>query len=334
MDNLTHSLIGILLSRAGLRRLTPRATLLCVAAANVPDLDIVAASKGALPYLEVHRGWTHSLVMAPLLALPPLLLVWLFVRKPEQRFGRWAGAYLASLAAVLSHDLLDWLNVYGVRLFLPLDPTWFRLDLVFIVDIWIWALLLGGAVAPLLARLVNAEIGARSGPGYAGAIATLTLLLLFIVGRGQLHEHALATLNARRYDTSPVRRIAAFPTPANPWRWTGLVETDGEYRIFNINLLGDFDPDSARVLFKPVSNSALASAQQTASARAFLSFSQFPFWRLTPSAGGEGGTEIDLTDLRFGLPDEGRFRVSILLDAHDRPVRESFTFGTMARGSP
>ena len=40
MDNLTHSLTGLMLSRAGLNRFYPRATLVLVIAANIPDIDI------------------------------------------------------------------------------------------------------------------------------------------------------------------------------------------------------------------------------------------------------------------------------------------------------
>ena len=41
MDNLTHTLTGVLLARAGLNRLTPRAMLIVIIAANVPDFDVV-----------------------------------------------------------------------------------------------------------------------------------------------------------------------------------------------------------------------------------------------------------------------------------------------------
>ncbi|MBM3775688.1 MAG: metal-dependent hydrolase, partial [Acidobacteria bacterium] len=69
MDNLTHSLTGLLLARAGLDRLTPRAHWVLLAAANAPDLDVVSAASGALAYLQYHRHGTHSLALLPLMAL-------------------------------------------------------------------------------------------------------------------------------------------------------------------------------------------------------------------------------------------------------------------------
>ena len=39
MDNLTHSLVGALLGRMGLKRLTSRAMPALILAANLPDID-------------------------------------------------------------------------------------------------------------------------------------------------------------------------------------------------------------------------------------------------------------------------------------------------------
>jgi membrane-bound metal-dependent hydrolase YbcI (DUF457 family) len=42
--------------------------------------------------------------------------------------------YLGCVVAVLSHLLLDWTNVYGVRLMLPFSAKWYRLDSTDIID--------------------------------------------------------------------------------------------------------------------------------------------------------------------------------------------------------
>ncbi|MGB8507563.1 MAG: metal-dependent hydrolase, partial [Pyrinomonadaceae bacterium] len=62
MDNLTHSLVGLVAAKAGLERTSPYATLLCVLAANAPDADIVTLFGGRFTYLEQHRGISHSIV--------------------------------------------------------------------------------------------------------------------------------------------------------------------------------------------------------------------------------------------------------------------------------
>lgn len=149
MDNLTHSLFGLAAAKAGLERRTPYATFVCVAAANLPDVDIVARINGAAFYLEHHRGITHSIVGTLALAFVfPLLIyagerLWARMRGVEPR-ARLKGLLVCSVLLTASHPLLDWTNSYGVRPWLPWDGGWIYGDLLFVVDPWVW-LVLGGA---------------------------------------------------------------------------------------------------------------------------------------------------------------------------------------------
>ena len=101
MENLTHTLVGLMLARVGLEKTTPRGTGMMMLAANAPDVDAVFWFGGTLPYLEYHRSYTHSLALMPLVALLPMLLA-------RARFS-WR-SFAASMAGVLSHLLLDWTN--------------------------------------------------------------------------------------------------------------------------------------------------------------------------------------------------------------------------------
>lgn len=115
MDNVTHSLTGLALSRAGLQRFCPRAVWLLVLAANAPDGDIIFAGQGGFSYLQHHRGYTHSLLGAPLMAaLTVLVIAGVF----RERLP-WLRAWLLCLLGLASHLLLDWTNSYGIRLLLP-----------------------------------------------------------------------------------------------------------------------------------------------------------------------------------------------------------------------
>jgi inner membrane protein len=149
MDNLTHTLVGLTAAKAGLERLSPGATAVCLLAANAPDADIVATFGGSWFYLKHHRGITHSIVgtLAIALLIPLLfyagdrLLARLRARAPGVRLR---GLVVASLLVSASHPLMDWTNNYGVRPLLPWDGRWFYGDLVYIIDPWLW-LSLGGA---------------------------------------------------------------------------------------------------------------------------------------------------------------------------------------------
>ncbi len=164
MDNLTHSLIGLAAAKAGLDRLSPAATPLCIVAANLPDADIITGVFGdRWTYLQHHRGITHSVVgtislafILPLLFyLADLLLARVRKRAPVVRLR---GLTIASLLVTATHPLMDWTNNYGVRPLLPWNPRWFYGDFVFILDPFLW-LTLGGAAFLLTSKSWKQIIG-------------------------------------------------------------------------------------------------------------------------------------------------------------------------------
>src|ERR1051325_9084682 len=194
MDNLTHSLVGLTLARTGLGGSTPRIALLMVLASNIPDVDIVAALGGSVTYLEYHRGYSHALLLAPLMALLPMILVWRFC----------ARAFLCSLLCVVTHIALDITNIYGVRALLPFSAKWLRMDITDIVDPWILAILIFAMAAPALARLVTDEVRSARRPSptpyRAWAIFALSALFIYDGARWMLHERALHTLASHIYN--------------------------------------------------------------------------------------------------------------------------------------
>jgi inner membrane protein len=150
MDNLTHSLVGLTAAKAGLERLSPAATALCLIAANLPDSDIAVLLFGdRWTYLKHHRGITHAIIGAICLAvILPLVFyaIDLLLARWKRRDPviRLRGLLIASFVVTATHPLLDWLNNYGVRPFLPWSPQWAYGDLIYIVDPFLW-LLFGGA---------------------------------------------------------------------------------------------------------------------------------------------------------------------------------------------
>lgn len=144
MDNITHSLVGLALAETGLKRATPLATATLVIAANFPDIDIVTGLSGSLFYLEHHRGITHALAALPVLSLLLAALIFWYSRW-KGRGARFAPLAGLSLLGIVTHPLLDLLNSYGWRPFLPWNHRWFYGDTAFVIDPWLWVFL-GGAL--------------------------------------------------------------------------------------------------------------------------------------------------------------------------------------------
>ncbi|HEX9806790.1 MAG TPA: metal-dependent hydrolase, partial [Alteraurantiacibacter sp.] len=150
MDNLTHSLVGALIGQAGLKRKTGLAMPALIIGANLPDVDAACLFwLDGVQHLAFRRGITHG---PPALILLPLVLAGLlygFDRWQERRGKRPEGRlpvsfkwlYLLSFIGCLTHPALDWLNVYGIRLLEPFSSEWFYGDTLFIIDVWLWALM-------------------------------------------------------------------------------------------------------------------------------------------------------------------------------------------------
>lgn len=182
MDNLTHSLVGLTLAKAGLERLSPAATAVSVLAANSPDADVVVglfADRWTL--LHHHRGITHSIVGTLCLALVLPIIVYGIDRllahpRGRQPTIRFRGLFLVSLVSTATHPFLDWLNNYGVRPLLPFDSKWVYGDLIYIVDPFVW-LMLGGASFLLTNRTTFQRIF------WGGLGVLLTAMVAFGPGR-------------------------------------------------------------------------------------------------------------------------------------------------------
>ncbi|MGE0453810.1 MAG: metal-dependent hydrolase [Vicinamibacteria bacterium] len=304
MDNLTHSLTGLALARAGLGRFSKGATLALVLASNLPDVDLVTAASGSAVYLEHHRGVSHSIVGAPLMALGLALGLRLFVRG-----SRLLPLLGCSLAGVAGHVFMDLWTSYGTRVLSPFDRRWLTWDLVFIVDPWILALLL---IAVLWKR------GIPQSPQIA--TTALGLVLAYVGLRAVTHAQALDLAAARL--PRPAARMAALPSPVDPFRWRVLADTGDAVYVGDLNVLGRSSPLARRE--KRAHDAAVAAAAAKSEVAAvFLDFSTFPWVEVkeTPE-----GTEVRWHDLRFERPERETFVATVLLDKAGRVLRQEFRF--------
>jgi inner membrane protein len=120
MDTITHGIAGSVLGRTLSERPGARAAMLVgAAAAMLPDLDFLYIGS-RLDYLREHRGWTHSFVTMPALALLVAL-----VAKPFARRTRLSVLWAFAMAGVASHILFDWITSFGTMFWTPFSPASF-----------------------------------------------------------------------------------------------------------------------------------------------------------------------------------------------------------------
>jgi inner membrane protein len=172
MDNVTHSVAGLLLAESmarlrarGASTEAPRrfgavVAISSMVAANLPDADLFYSGLGTdrLRYMLHHRGHTHTVVAAVLGAL----LLWTLATLVLRSLGRvWPSRAdsrrlaLLLLAGTLSHLVLDWTNSYGVHPFWPVDDRWRYGDAVFIVEPWLWVMSVPALVAASTSRVAR-----------------------------------------------------------------------------------------------------------------------------------------------------------------------------------
>ena len=104
-------------------------------------IAVGSAGRGAAMMLAFGLGTLPNLLLAGLL--------WGFDRWQAKRGKRPEGRvpvsfkwlFLLAFIGCLTHPALDWLNVYGVRLLEPFSSQWFYGDTLFIIDVWLWALM-------------------------------------------------------------------------------------------------------------------------------------------------------------------------------------------------
>ncbi|MDC8753472.1 metal-dependent hydrolase [Erythrobacter sp. sf7] len=307
MDNLTHSLVGAVLGQAGLKRTTGLAMPALIIGANLPDLDAACFFwLEGTEHLGFRRGITHG---PPALVLLPLVLagiLWGFDRwqtqrgtRPEGRLPvRFGWLYAMAFIGCLSHPFFDWLNVYGIRLLEPFSSQWFYGDTLFIIDPWLWAML----IASVGWSWWREKLGGDQRPIARGAIA---IMLVYIGVNGAITWLDNATRGTMT-EPYPEAYIAA-PAPLTSWRREQIAQLEDGRWISSDWKGSDFGYGYANSDQKQCRLPDLTEARRTNS-----QLDAFLFWSRAPlGVRAEDGSVI-LYDARFYDP-RSRDRFSIAL---------------------
>jgi len=296
------------MGRAGLNRKTGLATLTLTLAAEAPDLDVLAAFRGRALSFAHHRGFTHSFLGIPIMAVVVVGVVYLVWRlrgrktKDPNLPPRWGVLFFFACLAGLSHILLDFTNNYGVRPFWPFSEKWYSWDIVFIAEPVMWALLALGLIVPSFFSLVDTEIGVRRrGPrGRVAAAVALSGIVLMWAVRDFEHRRAVAALAARTYAGADPLRVSAYPTFIDPFHWYGVVETENAFVLLPVDAIApEVDPDGLMQLrYKPEETPVTLAAKHSYMGRVYLDWAQYPITE-TEVLEPDQGYIVHFQDLRF-----------------------------------
>jgi inner membrane protein len=313
LDPLTHTLVGANLAATRLATKSRFAASALVVGANFPDIDVLADFIGDDFSRGFRRGWTHGLpahIVLPFVLTAILLLIDR-LRPDAQRKADPRWLLLLSAIGIWTHPALDWLNTYGMRWLMPLRPTWFYGDAVYIMDPWLW-LILGAAflagrratvrlivVFLLVAALITNVVAGRA-PQYLiviAAVAAILFLALLLKPVRRKEQCALAALAvASLYIGSRItiseftedvvarrtsaERIMVSPDPINPLSWGFVIQAGDEYRFGTYDWMSrrfQLAPDRLAVA-KP--SPAWDAARRHPSVRGFMTWIRFPAYEV------------------------------------------------------
>ena len=308
------------MARAGVGRSTPAPALTLVLASNAPDIDIVSVfAGGGVSYLDAHRGFTHGPLGCLLLGAAVAIGVvggtaWR-ARRRGDRLPQPARTFARTLALALIglglHVLMDVPTSYGTRVLSPFVDTWYAMDWMPIIDIYLWAVLAAGVTLT--------HVRPRAATRIAWAVLVLTAC--DYAARGVLHESALADTAARTASAhaspcaaSPtfVRhpavieaaiagpesciQAAALPTFLSPFTWRGIRQYPGGYELSEREL-GNPAAPVPHVWIPSEAGPLIARARATPTARVFLDFARFPAARIVQTSPDE--VIARFVDVRF-----------------------------------
>jgi inner membrane protein len=319
MDNLTHSLVGAVLGQAGLKRTTGLAMPALIIGANLPDVDAACFFwLEGTEHLAFRRGITHG---PPALVLLPLILaglLWGWDRwqakrgtRPEARLPvRFGWLYAMAFIGCLSHPFFDWLNVYGIRLLEPFSSQWFYGDTLFIIDVWLWALLIA---ALWVSRRREKAGGAWTRPAQVG----IAVGLAYIGVNGAISARASHEVERIAQVDSYVeygRRVIASPVPLTFWKRETIYTDslfDGDL-IFARYKLGDWSLFSGLASEVTIPDRPCNYVMHRHLGKLGSQAGALFFWSRTPFLErGNDGT-VTLRDARFTDPRVGdRFSLAL-----------------------
>jgi inner membrane protein len=298
MDSLSQIVLGGAVAAAIAPAGHLRAALLAGAAlGTLPDLDglaIVAFTRDPIALMTIHRSFSHSLFVLPLLGT---LIWWLFKRFGNGRVAqaptRW---WWAIVMALVTHPLLDAFTVYGTQLWWPLMPPPTMWSSIFIIDPLYTLWLLAACAVAWIAR--SKPLAQRA--LVVGLVLSSSYLGWSLLAKAKVEKVAEVELAAMGLADAPRFSV---PMPFNTLLWRVVAMTPQGYVVGDRSLWADRGP----MQFEGHSSNVQAR-QQAAQIPAVqrLEWFNHGFMRAQVVDG-----ELVLSDLRMGLEPDYNFNFAV-----------------------
>ncbi|WP_298474087.1 metal-dependent hydrolase [uncultured Maribacter sp.] len=223
MDSLTQIVLGAAVGEAVLgTKIGNKAMLYGAIAGTIPDLDVFASHfTDTVSALEIHRGFTHSIVFSVLFAP---IFGWLVSR--YEKYKNVKGWSWLFFWAFITHPILDAHTTWGTQLFWPLDlrlafKNIFVIDPLYTLPFLIFLILTMWQKRSTKKRRFYNKMGLLVSSGYL----LLTLVLKWIA-----YNQFKSALEIQNID---YLQLDARPSALNTILWSANIETENTYLLGN-----------------------------------------------------------------------------------------------------
>ncbi|MEO9569943.1 MAG: metal-dependent hydrolase [Polaribacter sp.] len=221
MDSLTQIILGAAVGEAVLgRKIGNKAMLYGAIAGTIPDLDVLASFfTDTVTSLEIHRGFTHSVLFT--LLFSPILA---FIVSKYERYKNVKNWFWLFFWAFITHPILDAQTTWGTQLFWPLDIR-LAFKNVFVIDPLYTVPFLVFLILTMFQKRMTKK---RRLYNNLGLIISSFYLLITLILKGISYQNFTKELN---YQNIKYRYIETKPTPLNTILWTANIETKDAFLI-------------------------------------------------------------------------------------------------------
>ena len=231
MDSLTQIVLGAAVGEAVLgKKVGNKAVLYGAIAGTIPDLDtFVGAFTDTVTAIEIHRGFSHSIVFALLFAP---VFGYLISRIERRSPADWQDWTLLMFWGLFTHPVLDAFTTWGTQLFWPLD-TRLAFKNIFVIDP-LYTL-------PFLVFLIMAMRKKKNDPkrtkyNNLGLIVSSTYLLITLFFKSVAYFQFGESLEKQGIF---YERMETRPAPLNSILWNANVEVEDAFLIGDYSLFDD-----------------------------------------------------------------------------------------------
>lgn len=305
MDSLTQIVLGAAVGEAVLgKKVGNKAMLYGAIAGTIPDFDTFASHfTDTVTALEIHRGFTHSIVFSMVFAP---IFGWLVSR--WEKTASWKNWSWLFFWGFLTHPLLDAHTTWGTQLFWPLDLR-LAYKNIFVIDP-LYTL-------PFLVFVILAMRKKRTSPkrrklNNLGLIISSAYMLLTLILKGITYQKFTDALQQQNIQYS---EIETKPSPFNTILWTANVDTKDAYLIGHYSF---FDAQPIQFNAYPKNHEWIEDLKEEENVQRLIKITK-GWYTITKE-----NEKIYLNDLRFGLlgfsPSAKNFTFSFQLEKKNGKV--------------